>query len=716
VTRPPRCRRVGVLGALAVLLATLTVGLPTSGAAAAGGVKIAVSSLTPAVATAGSTLQVVGTVTNRGDQVVRDASARLRISDTRLHSRAELAGVMAGEVSSRDGEVIAEEPLPDLPPGGTVVLDLSQQLDDVPALTEFGVYVLGIEVVGTRGDTTGRLAITRSLLPWVPENSDLSPTGFSWIWPLVDVPVRLANGTFANDSLSAALAPGGRLDRLLQAGAVLGEGASLTWAIDPDLVDTVADMADENGYLVATPNNETVPGGGGQLARDWLERLRIVTAGEDVLPLPYGDPDLVALVHNGLQGDLGTARTEGAAVLAGLLPSASLVEDTAWPINGYLDRDTLDALGREGVTATVLDGRALPTTVDLNYTPSARARLASSSGRIAALLADPSLVQLLARARPRLPSPVLAAQRVVAETAMITSELPSAGTARTIVAMPPRRWDPPLDFLDQLVTVGQAPWAAPVSLRELAAAAPPEVDRRPLRYPAAQRRGELPKSYLAAVRAVEADIDNFSAVLTEPDQPVPGSSVLLIPGLQMSQHRLESSWWRGRDSRSIRLNRERSYLVDQRKLVHVEPGSFTFGSKSGMIPLTLVNGLPQEVVVVLRLDPQSPRLVLKTVEPQTIGPNQKVQVNVPATAIAGGPVVVVATLHTRDGALYGPPVQLRVNVTRIGTVALVITLAAGVVLFLAAGVRVVRRVRAARRRGPGPDEPAPTEETTEVPV
>ena len=108
--------------------------------------------------------------------------------------------------------------------------------------------------------------------------------------------------------------------------------------------------------------------------------------------------------------------------------------------------------------------------------------------------------------------------------------------------------------------------------------------------------------------------------------------------------------------------------------------------------------------------------MLGAVEPQTIGPKQKIQVNVPATAIAGGPVVVVATLHTPEGAPYGQPVQLRVNVTRIGTVALVITVAAAVVLFLAAGIRVVRRLRAARRGGPGPDEPAPTEETTEVPA
>ena len=224
--------------------------------------------------------------------------------------------------------------------------------------------------------------------------------------------------------------------------------------------------------------------------------------------------------------------------------------------------------------------------------------------------------------------------------------------------------------------------------------------------------------YLRALDSLHGKIDNFAGVLTDPNQVVPGTSTLLVPGMESSLRRLESSWWRGSDAaRGIRLDRDKTYVGNLRGSVKVQPGSFTFGSKSGMIPLTLVNDLPQEVVVELQLEPQTPRLRLGAVEPQPIGPNQKIQVNVPATAIAGGPVVVVASLHTRDGALYGQPVQLRVNVTQIGTVALVITVAAAVVLFLAAGFRVVRRLRAARRTGPpGPDEPAPADESTEVPA
>ena len=218
----------------------------------------------------------------------------------------------------------------------------------------------------------------------------------------------------------------------------------------------------------------------------------------------------------------------------------------------------------------------------------------------------------------------------------------------------------------------------------------------------------------------QASIDNFAAILTDPAQ--------FVPRLEASVLRLESTWWRGRDSRSIRFEREQDHLVGLRSGVRVQPGSFTFGSRSGRIPLTLVNDLPQSVVVVLQLDPQTPRLRLDPpLAPQVIGPNRKVQVEVPATAVAGGPVVVEATLHTTSGEPYSQPVLLHINVTQIGAVALVITVGAAVVLFVAAGLRVARRVRAARRDGPGgpgddhgpedpddPGQPDPSDEPADM--
>jgi len=718
-------RRAAAAGLVALLVAAAgavgVLGAPTS-ASAASGVRLAVTTLTPS-ATVGTTLHVAGTVTNRGDQAVHDAVVRVLLSDTRLNSRAELDAVMSGRVSSREGEVVVEAPLSDLAPGATTPFDLQQPLTNVSTLTAFGVYALGIEVVGARGpggSEPGRLAFTRTLLPWVPGTRDFVPTGFSWLWPLVGAPVRLSTGVYADDSLATELETGGRLDRLLHTGSQLEQGAGLTWVLDPDLVETVADMADGNSYRVASPNGGTVRGTGDVLAKRWLTELRAATAGRDVLALPYADPDLTALVRHGRESEIPRARVTGTDVIARLLPAADVVPGLAWPAGGYLDRATLAALGRDDVSSVVLDGRALPPTIDLSYTPSGRAQLTTGGHPVAALVADPGLVDLLGRARPGTANPVLAAQRVVAETAMITAELPSTGTTRTIVVMPPRRWAPAPEFLDQLLAMTTAPWAAPVSLRALAESRPPDVERGRLRYPSSERVRELPQSYMRALDKQQASIDNFSAILTDPSQ--------FVPPLEASLLRLESTWWRGRDSRSIRFEREQDQLVALRSGVRVQPGSFTFGSRSGRIPLTLVNDLPQSVVVVLKLDPQTPRLRLDPpLAPQVIGPNRKVQVEVPATAVAGGPVVVEATLHTTSGELYSQPVLLHVNVTQIGAVALVITVGAAVVLFLAAGLRVARRVRTARRDGPGgpgddhgpedpddPGQPDPSDEPADV--
>ena len=85
----------------------------------------------------------------------------------------------------------------------------------------------------------------------------------------------------------------------------------------------------------------------------------------------------------------------------------------------------------------------------------------------------------------------------------------------------------------------------------------------------------------------------------------------------------------------------------------------------------------------------------------------KVQVEVPATAIANGPVVIRTVLLTPGGDQYGQPVRLRVQVTQYGTVALGITAAAGAVLFAAAGYRLFRRARAARRTAVTPVDSTP---------
>ncbi|HTE72055.1 MAG TPA: DUF6049 family protein [Actinomycetes bacterium] len=713
--RPPagapssRARALG-LAVLTLLLAvplTLSPGLPAGhGAGAAPAVAattpaaLRLTSISPDVATAGGVLRVTGGITNTGRQELRDVEVRLRLSATRLGSRAELAAVAEGRTTSRDGDPIATTTLPDLDAGGTTTFAVSRALDEIPQLTGFGVYVLGVEVLAGRPSGFGRVAMVRTMLPWVPEQPDFLPTGYTWLWPLVSRPTRLSDGTFSDDVLAGEMSADGRLGRLLDAGTRIQDAAALTWVIDPELLSAAADMAD--GYRVQAPDGSTVPGGGSGIAGLWLDRLRTVTAGQQVLPLPYADPDLVALNRHGRAGDIVRADASAEATFADVLPLAGPVSDIAWPINGFVNRSTLGVLRGDGRTAAVLDGRAVPPEIDLSYTPAGRADLATRSGKVAGLLADPGLADQLRRHGP---DPLLAGQRVLAETAMITSELPSTGTERSIVVMPPRRWDPEQAFLDRLVATADAPWTAAVPLRMLAQTAPPEIDRQPLDYPSVQRRLELPGLYLRALDAMHTSISLLRAILTDPAQ--------LVPELERSVNLLESSWWRGRPSRVNRLDREKDLLTEARTSVRVQPGNFTFSSRSGTIPVTVANELDQEVEVVLRLDPQTPRLRVDPVEAFTIGPKSKRQIPVSASAVASGPVVVDAQLHTPGGAAYGQPVPLQISITQYGTVALYITAVAAGVLFLAAGVRVLRRVVSARREEPDPPTVADQAEVTE---
>jgi hypothetical protein len=309
-----------------------------------------------------------------------------------------------------------------------------------------------------------------------------------------------------------------------------------------------------------------------------------------------------------------------------------------------------------------------------------------------ALLADDGLTAVLARTDDPA-GPLLQVQRFLAETAMVTDQLPSR--SRLLLVAPPRGWAPSELLLTRLVdAVVAAPWLQGVSLSALASTAPPEIDRGRLRYPASARAAELPGSYLAAVRTLQASVVTFSQVLSEPQQ--------LVPPFQHAVLRLESQAWRGDRGRVTALARTSAALAVTQGRVRVLGGSYTFGSTSGTIPLTIDNELPQAVTVQVVLTSQTPRLKVRPSGLVVLGPNRKTQIVLPATSRANGRVVVTAQLLTPQGRPYGAPAQLAVHITRYGTLALVVT---GGAVALLMGVAALRTVRRVRRRGSSPAPP-----------
>lgn len=672
----------------AVSLALVSASTTAVAASAKARAEISVDNLDPMVVMPRAEVNASGFVRNTGGEVLTGGKVRLRLSQSRLNSRAELAAAAAGKTASANGVVVAEQALPQrLARGADFRFRISADLAAGSLAREFGVYLLTIEVVAGFRAGFGRVGVQRTFLPWVPAKADFKPAGFALLWPLLSAPTRRADGTFVDDSLLTEMTAFGRLEQLVAAGESLSTQLPLTWVVDPALLEDAGAMS--GGYRVTAPDGILGDGTGAAAAKAWLGRLQVAAAGQPVVSLPYADPDVVALRRHGLLGDVEAARLRGEEITRrtlGLTPTT----DLAWPAEGFVDRSTLNGLRGRGFTSIVLDARAVEPELNLTYTPTGRADIDTANGTTTALLYDPVLMRTLGV--PETASPLLSAQRFLAETAMITAELPSAGVDRKILIAPPRGWSPSPELLTRLVDVILgAPWLTGVPLQGLAAAPPPEIDRQALRYPAGSRKRELPAAYLAAIRSMHQSIEVFSAVLTE--QPNP-----LISRFDAAVHRAESSWWRGRNERVNRLVEERRELARQRNLVRVLPGNYTFGSRTGEIPLTISNGLNQEVLVDVQLRPRTLLMEIGEVPQQRIGPRSKIQINVPAQARARGVVLVDTNLRTPTGATYDNPVELRIQVTQYGTLALYITLGAAGVLMLASIGRLTLRAARHRRR------------------
>jgi hypothetical protein len=111
----------------------------------------------------------------------------------------------------------------------------------------------------------------------------LSPAHANSIVRITSMAHQTFTGEFRNDDLVQKLTPSGSLGELIYTPRVNNK----TWVIDAALVDEVIAMS--GGYLLA---NEAAPVGK-EIATAWLQQLRNITAGQEVVALAYGNPDVL---------------------------------------------------------------------------------------------------------------------------------------------------------------------------------------------------------------------------------------------------------------------------------------------------------------------------------------------------------------------------------------------------------------------------------------
>lgn len=716
MTRAPR-RASAALAAtlLALLPLAATLGAAPTAAADTTPPPLAVtlSSLRPVAPQPGQTLVLTGTIRNATFNPVSSVAIGLRMSSTPLGTRGEfdeyadnptsdastLPPVGAPVLVAAGGRLLpgATEPFRISVPVASLLLPTTWQVREL-ALVATATSVTGLTDTGT----------LRTFLPWAPRTTAGTPVQVAWVWPLVDRPHRAIGSTWLDDDLAGELSNGGRLDGLVQAAAaaehpavrtvgrhhrkVTPPGVPVTWAVDPMLVEDATLMS--KGYSLRGSNGHTTAGAGRAAAGQWLTALHGAVDGAEVIPLPYGDTDLVAAVRAGLDSEASVATANGRGLLGHALPTSRLLK-TSWPLDGLADQRTVDTMVGMGNTSVLLSSDALPIIGGPPpETPSAHTTVPTGTGPLSAVLADSGLTTTVEHGATTQGDSSLDLQRFLSEALMIQAEAPN--DPRSLVVAPDQRWRPPSGYAAALLAdSGHVPWIDPVPLSKvLHSPLYTKVTRGPLDYPASQRRTELRPQYLHQVRALKNQLVGFGTVLSA------GTST--VAGYDNALQRLLSSGYRGdQDGRQQALDAVSNSLQGQMDKVHIVTRSrsfITLTSHNGRVPITVANDLNTPVHVVLKVNANQ-RLAFanggRTL--LTIPANTQFPVTVRAVAKTSGVFPLEIRLLTPDKRPYGATVQIFVRSTAYGTITLVITAAATLALLIAVGIRLTRRALTARR-------------------
>nr|WP_206323053.1 DUF6049 family protein [Streptomyces sp. HNM0575] len=680
--------------------------------------QISINTLSPATPQKGDTLSVTGTVTNKGRSPITDGSVGLRIgSGANSRSALEQNSARKDYLPGADGKKVegkrATEKVGSMRPGIRRSFKLKLPVSALK-MSSSGVYQLGVTLTGqTRERPYDQiLGIERSFLPWQTSDSE-NKTELTYLWPLISSSHMTARTqsdeeqtpVFRNDELAKELAPGGRLQQMVN----LGKDLPITWMIDPDLLATVNAMTED--YRVQKEGGGTVAGKGQTYAKQWLMDLQGAVKGEEVATLPFADTDVASLAHRGRSvpgalGDLDSATKRAITTVESILhtkPSA----DYAWPVEGAVDPSIVDVATSAGAHSVIARSDTFRDTA-LSYTPTSARPI---GGGNTALVADSRLSKAFDGDMTRPGATSEAVQRFLAETQAVNAQVP--GKRRSVLVAPQRM--PSADqaqamalALSSLQKDGR--WAEGSDLSEAAKAKPdPGANRRVpggSQYPASLRRQELPTGAYRHMQDTKRLVGDFKKILTREDRVVTpfGSAI----------ERGESASWRG-DAEGASNYRDgvRSYLVGLTKEVHlIQKSPITLSGRSATIPVTVQNNLVQGVDdLELRLKSRR-RIGLDVGKAQAVkmdGEHSQ-SVKFATSAKANGRAYVEAQLYTKDGKPYGKRMVFQVNVTSITSTVLLV-IAAGVLLVVLAGVRMYTTRKRNGGTPAGPDSEGPDEGT-----
>ena len=664
-------------------------------------VRVVIDDLAPAIPEDGDTLRLSGRVISTARSTLTDVSIQLRRGSAPLAARSDVVAVFDAGLAPADGEP-ADVPLPgtrtlvaeELPPGARRSFSIRVPVDSL-GLSAPGVYVVGVDAYAREVSAAAeaRMGVLRTFLPWFPPDSEVDPVSLTWLWPLADWPARATDGALLTDQTPVELSDGGRLDRLLDIGQRFR--STVSWIADPALLQTAAAMS--GGYQVLQDGTLTV-GDREQEAQRWLDGLARATREPGLRALPYADIDASAVTRGGLSNDVVRAVTQGPGIASAALGQA-VPGDLYWAPFGRIDRPALNVLASAGVDTIVLSADAMPATDEATPTDGlATAPLPTSVGTMRAVLTDPGLTAVLSLPQRSSSDVILARQRFLAETGVLSQTLP-ADQRELVVAPPSVRWDATASLLSPLLkATSAAPWLDPLPLERLLDRPAPSVSRQRGGYGDRAREAELDQRYVARIARTEADVEVFASVIDDPTGIVqPFSEALLRAG---------SSAWRTEPAvgDGLLASIDGAITEETGRVTVLSEGRITLSGDVGKVPITIANELDRSVTVgvVLRGNPPL-RLDSEPLTGIRIEPGRFASVDIDARIVGGDPLAVDVQLISPEGEDYGSPARITLASTAYARAAAWVVVAAFVAIAVFVVVGVTRRIRKAHaaRTGAG---------------
>ncbi|CAN5354266.1 DUF6049 family protein [soil metagenome] len=678
-----------------------------------------ITALSPSSLPTSGEVTLRGTVVNRSDETWSNVKLYSTLGDDLepMRDPGDLAAAMETPYDSYVGERITTAGTPgvveSLTSGASAsfVVKVPVSAFDLPTSNAGGVYWFGVHARGESPSnpldqlSDGR---ARTFLPYVPARVK-TPVKAALVLPMIRSLAFRADGSLDDEAKWArSLSSGGRLRDLLSFAGADGTGTvPLTWVVDPALLDGIGRLAAGNQPRTLTPTadpdapdpGDGEPGtdptasptddgsgdggdGGDGVSTDepvpdtpavraataWLDALPAAFAGNEVMTLPYGNPDVPATLRNS-PGLLDLARAQRSEVLDTLGVTSSPV--LAAP-GGLVDAASIRAADAE--TTTLVSDRLITSGAPPVAQLDGHRMVVASSG---AADGTPGPGQSVTAVGLR--------QRILAEAAV--RALRSDQSALTVVL--PTEWG--LGSADDFFAGLDVPWLDVESLSDLEAATPATVvGEDELDYPALQQRHELGTQTFAAVNDLIGSGEtlqnllpnNFAVAGAVTDQALTGLSYAgrksQLAGRAMIE---ESQAWI-----DAKLGRVR---------ITASPG-VTLASASGTFVVTLHNDLPETVTVSVRATSDAGLTVVPP-DPIELAPDTRVTVPLEARTTSNKVHNVTLMVTDANGVPLGSTEELPIRSAQVSDVIWLIMGSGVGLLFLAIAIRLVRRIRTARR-------------------